>query len=155
MNFDFYKTMLKIYIYVILCLSVSSYGQTNVWMTDYNDAAKVSKKHDKNILIYFTGSDWCGPCKNLKTDFFEKEQFQKYSKHFVLLKLDFPRNQDLISEKEKERNKKLLEKYNKSKRFPKVVVITPKGKVKGIESGYGMLRDPSSYQNLLDKFINE
>jgi len=146
--------MLKIYIYVILCFGVSSYGQTTEWLTDYKDAAKVSKKQHKNILIYFTGSDWCGPCKNLKADFFEKEKFQKYSQNFVLLRLDFPRNQDLISKKEKVKNRKLLEKYNKEKRFPKVVVVTSKGKVKGVENGYGMLRDPSPYERLLNKFIN-
>lgn len=146
--------MVKIYIYIFLCLGISSYGQSLEWLTDYDVAVKKSKKQHKNILIYFTGSDWCGPCKTLKSDFFNNEKFNESLQNYILLKLDFPRNQDLISKKEKISNRKLLEKYNKAKSFPKVVVVTSRGKVKGVESGYSMLRDPSSYNNLLHKFMN-
>ncbi|WP_335967287.1 thioredoxin family protein [Galbibacter sp. PAP.153] len=36
------------------------------WLTDYPEAKAIAKQEKKNILMYFTGSDWCGPCKMLK-----------------------------------------------------------------------------------------
>ena len=35
------------------------------WMPNYKKALKKSKKERKPVLIYFTGSDWCGPCKKI------------------------------------------------------------------------------------------
>ena len=45
------------------------------------------------MLIFFTGSDWCGPCKMLVEDFFESDKFKEIAeKEFVLYEADFPRN---------------------------------------------------------------
>ncbi len=146
--------MFRKYIYFILFVGISSYGQSINWLDSYKRAIKDAKKSKKNILIYFTGSDWCSPCKSLKADFFETEKFERLSNEFVLLKLDFPRNLDLISEEQRKENKILLSKYNIDKKFPKIVVVDKREKIKGVESGYGMLRDPSPYEKLLNKYKN-
>ena len=58
------------------------------WEKDYEKAVKIAKKQDKPILIFFTGSDWCGPCKMLVEDLFETNRFGKLAKDsFVIMRL--------------------------------------------------------------------
>jgi thiol:disulfide interchange protein len=47
------------------------------WESNFKVALKKSKKEKKPILIYFTGSDWCGPCKVLDKKLFHSEKFKK------------------------------------------------------------------------------
>lgn len=62
------------------------------WMVDINKAYEESKKTGKPILANFTGSDWCGWCKKLKAEVFDKEDFKTWAeKNVVLVELDFPR----------------------------------------------------------------
>ena len=54
---------------------------TNVWYDDLEVASKVAYKSDKPIMLFFTGSDWCGWCIRL-----QKEVFQlPYSHPAVIL----------------------------------------------------------------------
>jgi len=41
------------------------------WLTNYETALKKASKQKKNILMFFTGSDWCPPCQMLKKDLFD------------------------------------------------------------------------------------
>lgn len=58
---------------VIVCLFVSQIilsqeatSETTLnWVSSYDEALSKSKEEKKPILIYFKGSDWCGPCKVL------------------------------------------------------------------------------------------
>ena len=62
------------------------------WMVDINEAYKVSEKTGKPIMANFTGSDWCGWCKKLKAEVFDKPEFKKWAEeNVVLVELDFPR----------------------------------------------------------------
>ncbi|MBT8187760.1 MAG: thioredoxin family protein, partial [Croceitalea sp.] len=45
------------------------------WLTDYDLAMGEALLKKKNVLVYFTGSDWCGPCKMLKKDLFATKEF--------------------------------------------------------------------------------
>ena len=40
------------------------------WETDISVAMEKAKKEGKDILINFTGSDWCGWCKKLDGEVF-------------------------------------------------------------------------------------
>lgn len=63
------------------------------WYTNLNEAYAVSKKENKPIFAFFTGSDWCGWCKKLQRDVFAKDSFKKWANEkVVLLELDFPRS---------------------------------------------------------------
>lgn len=74
------------------------------WMVDINKAYEVSKKTGKPIMANFTGSDWCGWCKKLKYEVFDKEAFKKWADaNVVLVELDFPRRFQL-PKKYKEQN---------------------------------------------------
>jgi thioredoxin-related protein len=119
------------------------------WLTDYDTAISKAKKQKKNVLVYFTGSDWCPPCKMLKTDFFDTNEFQELSDNYILLYVDIPRNKDLISKKQLIKNKELLIKLNKRKVFPLLMVLNSKGKEIDEVTGYSMNGVIDSHLRLL------
>ena len=49
------------------------------WLTDFDAVKKQAAKENKAILMDFTGSDWCPPCKALKKNVFDKEEFSKFA----------------------------------------------------------------------------
>ncbi len=121
------------------------------WFTDFEAAKEEAKSSNKTILMYFTGSDWCAPCKMLKKDFWENPEFLKQANDFVLLEVDIPFRVDIVSEDQLKANKSLQAKYNKDKSFPTLVALTNKGKAIAEISAYSQLRDPSNYFAFLDK----
>lgn len=136
---------------LFLLLSICVQGQHMEWLTDFEKAQSVAKKTDKTILMYFTGSDWCGPCKMLKKDFWQNESFVAQAADFVLLEIDLPFRDDVIAAKQKAYNRELQKKYNKSNSFPTLIAFSPKGKEIDRISAYSMLRDTTPYFAFLDK----
>ena len=131
-------------------LNISSSNIIN-WETNYEQAFKKAKKENKNVLVYFTGSDWCGPCKMLKKDLFETEAFNTLSKDYVLLYVDIPRNKDLLTAAEYKQNKELLQKWNKRGVFPLLLAVSAKQKVIDEYSGYSMNGEVSYHLQFLEK----
>ncbi|WP_313807431.1 thioredoxin family protein [Flavobacterium sp.] len=69
------------------------------WLTDFNQAMEVSVKEKKPLLLFFTGSDWCGWCIRLQKEVFYKPEFAKWAKdNVILVELDFPRKKALTPE---------------------------------------------------------
>jgi protein disulfide-isomerase len=103
------------------------------------DAAKgqAEAKADKKLLVlFFTGSDWCGFCKKLVREVFEKPEFVDYAaKHLVMVELDFPSGKTL-PEAQKKANEALKKQY-KIEGFPTLVFLDGNGKKLGEEVGYG------------------
>ena len=66
-----------------------------VWLTNLEEAQKISKKSKKPILANFTGSDWCGWCHKLTAEVFNTPEFKMWSdKNVVLLELDYPKRKE-------------------------------------------------------------
>ncbi|MHC4875343.1 MAG: thioredoxin family protein [Planctomycetota bacterium] len=66
------------------------------WETSFEKAKAVAQAEKKDILMNFTGSDWCGWCIRLGNEVFQHKAFTDYAaKNFVLLELDFPRGFEL------------------------------------------------------------
>lgn len=62
------------------------------WTEDINAAVEQAAATDKDLMILYTGSDWCPPCKLLDKEVLSQEQFIfEVDPHYVLVKLDFPR----------------------------------------------------------------
>jgi thioredoxin-related protein len=101
--------------------------------------------------MYFTGSDWCGPCKMLKKDLWETDKFIQQADDFVLLEIDIPFREDIITPEQKKKNMKLQDKYNRDKSFPTVLLLDANGRRKDEVSGYSMLRDTAPYYAFFDK----
>jgi thioredoxin-related protein len=54
---------------LVVAQSEKTVNFNNIWLTDYDAALTQAEKQDKNVLLYFTGSDWCAQCKMLKKRF--------------------------------------------------------------------------------------
>ena len=66
------------------------------WLTDMNVATKLAMTHNKPVLLFFTGSDWCGWCTKLQNEVFKKEEFTKWAhENVILVELDFPKRKQL------------------------------------------------------------
>lgn len=148
--------MKKFVLFFCIVLSSLSYGQEVElkWSQNFEKTLKKAKKNKKPIIMYFSGSDWCSPCKKLDTDFFHSQQFLEQSKKFNMVLVDIPHRVDIISAKQRKKNEKLLGKYNKEKSFPMVVFMNYKGKVKEKIKGYSFLRDTSKYFENVEKLLN-
>lgn len=106
------------------------------WSSSYKEALKKSKKEKKPILVYFKGSDWCGPCKVIDVQLFNSERFRELSENtLVLLEVDIPRRLDLLPADKMKENNFLKNKY-KIKSFPTLLIIDSKGKVLAEKKGY-------------------
>jgi len=57
-----------------LLFFMSSFGFSQDWKIDFEAAKKLASDQDKNIIIVFSGSDWCAPCIKL-----DKNIWQSYS----------------------------------------------------------------------------
>jgi thioredoxin-related protein len=143
-------------IVLILAFFVSSFfyaqqGRTHLnWETDFNVAKTKAKKSNKPILMLFTGSDWCPPCKLLKKDFFNSTQFKSKSKDFVLLLVDFPKNKDLISDTQEAQNKELNKAYG-VRSLPTLIAVNHNGNVIDKIKSYNAQRDTSAHFEFIDK----
>ncbi len=119
------------------------------WLTDMNAAKETAAKEGKDLLIDFTGSDWCVWCKRLEAEVFGTDEFKaKVHDDFVLVRLDFPNDQTLISADEKTQNEALANEWHVTG-FPTVVLADATGRPfarTGYEKG-----GPTSYLALLTK----
>ena len=96
------------------------------WYINLEEAVKVAQEENKNILVNFTGSDWCIWCIRLTDEVFSKDEFGKYAnENLVLVKLDFPRKTKL-PEWEQEYNNTLARKYG-VRGFPTILLLDSDG----------------------------
>lgn len=73
--------------------SMTIQAQELTWQTDMNKAMELSKKSHKPLLLFFTGSDWCGWCMRLQKEVMKTPEFTKWANdNVILVELDFPRN---------------------------------------------------------------
>jgi thioredoxin-related protein len=143
--------MKKVVVVVFLFISLCTFSQN--WKNNIEEAKTEAKISNKNILLVFSGSDWCAPCIKLDRTIFQTEVFKaEAAKKWVLVKADFPKKKgNALSEAQTESNKKLAEKYNKEGNFPLVVLLDASGKVLGI-TGYKNV-SPIEYVQLLNAMV--
>lgn len=88
--------MKKIIITFVLIACSYSINAQETWHTDLDKAAAISTTTKKPLLLFFTGSDWCGWCIKLQKEVLHTPEFDAWAKeNVVLLELDFPRRTKL------------------------------------------------------------
>ena len=93
-------------------LSLPTAQAADGWLVDFEKAKAQAAKEEKSILMEFTGSDWCPPCKALAKNVLTQDVFKtEMPKNFVLLKLDSPRDKSKQTPEEIEQYKVLSAKY--------------------------------------------
>ena len=137
-----------LYSFVLLTFLAGQVAAQN-WLTNFSEAKQKAQTENKNILLVFSGSDWCAPCMKLEKNIWQSEEFKIFSKdHFILLKADFPKQKkNQLESAQQEQNNQLAEKYNKNGFFPLVVILDKEGKQLG-SAGYKNIT-PKEYVDLL------
>jgi len=103
---------------------------TGEWTTDYADALRQARTDKKKVLLFFTGSDWCGWCQRLDGEVLSTADFKAYAREkLILVKLDFPRSIPQ-SAQVKARNQKLSEQYQ-IEGYPTIVILDSNGNAVG------------------------
>ena len=94
------------------------------WNDDLTKAIPASISANKPLLLFFTGSDWCGWCMRLKREVFAFEEFKKWTDdNVILVELDFPRRKQLpanIAQQNRE-----LQQIFQVRGYPTVWLVTP------------------------------
>lgn len=144
--------MKKLIIYIALLFCGLSFSQD--WHYNFEEAKKIASEQNKNIVMIFSGSDWCAPCMRLEKNIWQSEEFKKESADkWVLLKLNFPRKKaNQLSEEQTNHNRTLAEKYNREGSFPLVIIMQPNGKILG-KLGFKNVQ-PKEYIALMEAFEN-
>lgn len=142
--------MKKFLLITILFFGVFSFSQD--WKYNFEEAKKIASEENKNIVMIFSGSDWCAPCIRLEKNIWQSDDFKKESaEKWVLLKLNFPRKKaNQLSEEQTNHNRALAEKYNREGSFPLVIIMQPDGKILG-KLGFKNV-DPKEYISLMEAF---
>lgn len=96
-----------------LCLlTAPAFAGGEGWTHDYEAAKTQAAEEGKDLLLDFTGSDWCGWCIKLVNEVFSKDDFKAYAdKNLVLVELDFPRDKSKVSEETRAQNETLKEAF--------------------------------------------
>ncbi len=135
---------------LLLISSVAVFAQD--WNVNLESAKEKAEQESKNIILVFSGSDWCAPCIKLEKNIWESAEFKIAAKeNWVMLKADFPRKKaNRLSKEQTQENEMLAEKYNPNGYFPLVLVIDKSGNVLGT-TGYKD-SSPSDYIIHLQSF---
>ena len=68
------------------------------WTHDFEAAKKQAADENKDLLIDFIGSDWCGWCIKLNEEVFSHDEFKTGVKDkYVLVELDYPKDTSKLS----------------------------------------------------------
>ncbi|MDP2158872.1 MAG: thioredoxin family protein [Flavobacterium sp.] len=120
--------MKKILFSAVLFLTISlANAQELTWHTDINKAIEISVKEKKPLMLFFTGSDWCGWCIRLQNEVFKKPEFAQWAKKkVVLVELDFPRKTKLDPKLEAQNNE--LQAIFQVRGYPSVWFVNPEKK---------------------------
>lgn len=142
--------MKKIAIITFVFLSSFSFAQE--WQTNFEEAKKIATEQDKNVVIVFSGSDWCAPCIKLDKNIWQSEVFQKEaSKEWIIVRADFPRKKaNTLSKEQTEHNRMLADKFNQEGSFPLVVILDKNGKLLG-KMGFKNV-SPEEYIKMIHAF---
>jgi thioredoxin-related protein len=115
----------------ICALFLTLLPTTAKWGTDFEKAKTEAVQSKRNILISFSGSDWCVPCRKMKNTIFDSNEFTQFADNqLVLLNADFPRlKKNQPSKAQIQQNEALAERYNPQGSFPYTVLVDAQGRV--------------------------
>ncbi len=154
--------MKKLILPILISIASLSFSQSinNEWHTEMSDALESSFKTQKPLMLFFTGSDWCGWCKKLVKEVYKTSEFSRWAKkNVVLVDIDFPKRTKLSAELEKQ-NRELAQIFG-VRGYPTIWFVNPSiaedGKVNLEKIGKtGYVRGgPTAWINSADLILNK
>ncbi|QDU33428.1 Disulfide bond reductase DsbH precursor [Poriferisphaera corsica] len=113
---------------------------------DLKDVFAQAKRENKDVVVKFTGSDWCPPCIALDKSILSQKEFQDaVTDDFILVKLDYPR-QKSQSPEVKQRNAEAQQKY-RIEGYPTLILFDQNGTPYG-QTGYQPISPEKYAQHL-------
>lgn len=118
---------------------------------DFDKAYEAAKKDGKKLMLEFSGSTWCPPCKLLHKFVVNTDEFAKYAdKKLHVVMADFKRNGDPADKANAKKHAELAEKYN-LRYFPTIVLIDPKTDAVQIIEGF-RTKSPRELIEVIEQF---
>lgn len=112
----------------LIFASALAFAGGDGWLIDYKKALEQAAETKRPILMEFTGSSWCPPCKMMKSQVFASDDFKSFaSKNLVLLELDFLPDGEPAVKSVAKQNTELAGKFN-IEGFPTLILLDPAGK---------------------------
>ena len=111
----------------LLFISSSLFSQVEklTWHTDLVKAIEISTKEKKPLMLFFTGSDWCGWCIRLQNEVFKKPEFIEWANdNVVLVDIDFPNNKSKQSTELQQQNNMLQQQFG-IQGYPTIHFVRP------------------------------
>jgi len=145
------KTTLALLVGLMLAAPAVAAEETGItWYDDFDKAVAVAKAEGKDLLVDFTGSDWCGWCVRLHKEVFAHDEFNQGVKDkYILVLLDYPRSPEAKAKvPNPERNAELQKKYA-IRGFPSILLMNADGEVFA-RTGY-LRGGPGAYLTHLDE----
>lgn len=141
----------KIVAFAILALfSHLTFANEAEWKTNFEEAKTAAAKENKDILLEFTGSDWCMPCKMLHAEILTNPVFLEFAKrNFILVELDFPKKKE-IAPALLEQNKKLFAQFG-VQGYPTILLCDKNG-LPYASLGYSK-NTPENYVAYIEKLM--
>jgi hypothetical protein len=101
------------------------------WHYNLDEARQLAKDQHKHILLNFSGSDWCGPCIELRKLILDNPDFlQMADTTLILVNADFPRSKkNQPNAQQQALNNAMADKYNSQGKFPYTLLLDANGKV--------------------------
>jgi thioredoxin-related protein len=121
-----------------------------VWREDVGGALKQAQAENKNVLLDFTGSDWCPWCIKFDHDVLSTSKFSDYAaQRLELVRVDFPRHSPQ-SDAQRQANDALA-KQCRVDGYPTYILLSPAGRELGRQVGY-LNGGPDAFVAELEKF---
>lgn len=112
----------------LVALHGAAFAGGEGWTSDFAAAKKQAAESKKDLLVDFTGSDWCGWCIKLVDEVFKHDAFKTGVKDtFVLVEIDFPKDKSKLSKETQQQNKDLGKKYG-VKGYPTILLCDAAGR---------------------------
>jgi hypothetical protein len=122
-------------------------------LTNWEEAKAQAAKEGKNLLVDFSGSDWCTWCIRLDREVFSQEAFlTEAKKKFVLVLVDFPEDKTGQSPELQKQNEALQEQFG-IEGFPTVYLAKADG-TPFAQTGY-QEGGPEKYLAHLDELLEQ
>ena len=136
----------------VLCLMLHVTGFCQDWNTNLEIAKSKALSQNKNILLVFSGSDWCTRCIELEKTVWQSPEFKaEADKNWVLLRADFLQKKGIPDPVDVNDMKIILaERYNRNGFFPYIVLLDKHGRVID-RGGYEELTTAREYINHFKK----
>lgn len=150
------KILLTLALVATIC---SGFAQEINWLTNLKEASDLSIKEKKPVMLFFTGSDWCGWCIRLQNEVFRKPEFIKWANQNVIaVELDFPRSKPQDAET-KNQNQQLGQMLG-VQGYPTCWFVTPvieggQIKLNPLGSQGYMAGGPNAWTAAVDVFLNK